>query len=383
MIALAGSQILYHIIDLKNAVTAMRDNKFHLTPVVGTGDLDFEAKLSDGKPHFFLSLTRSRTNDYFKRNSYGANKVIFVLDGQKMNANYKIKPVNYWHANQTTKDDEMEDRLFASKRTIPCLKYIKEIHFYANSNISSSGNQSLSLAMLAKTNKIPLYQYENMADLMKMDKRNTVKLSVVNPKPTPISKRDKAPSKYALYTGRAEAWWDFIRFPDDPSVDPYEAFVESVKNDPQRYKNRKAVFDVLQYASGPSGAENAVNDFKNDLGARYDELSSKYVEKITKYMRRHHFDARKLMDSLIRKRKAHAEYKRMQAEEDARKKFPLKPTFYIYKNEDGSYRLEVENYPEWNATSNDVYELEDIAYKFHRESKNLWGKFGNRIERMF
>ncbi|MNW04217.1 hypothetical protein D3C71_2002770 [compost metagenome] len=85
---------------------------------------------------------------------------------------------------------------------------------------------------------------------------------------------------------------------------------------------------------------------------------------------------------MIQKFGAHDEQKKAKALEEAHKKYPKVPTFYIYKTETG-YRLDVENYPELNRESDNVDELTDVAYDFHRKSRNIYDNYNARIERMF
>lgn len=378
MLALAGSQILYHIIDLKHAVAAVRSDKFTLAPVLSSGKLDFEAMLHDGKPHFFMSLARSKDNDYFRNNAYGADKAIFVLDGQKMNANYKVKPVNYWHQNTVNKDDESEDRLFATKATIPCLRYVKEIHF---TTANDGRYNSAALAIIAKQNKIALFQYANAKELILMDKRKVIPLNVSSAKGKKLSERDGR--QYgATTTSRAEAWWDAIAFPDDETLNPQEKFVMGSK-DARKQKFRREVVEQLKNGERHGASDGMVTSFKNDLGQRYDDRDAQYSERVAKFMRKRKFDATQLLQYLIEKFQAHANVEKRRLDDEVRAKYPHKPTFYIYKNEDGTYRLEVENYPELNKTADDYRDLEDEAYAFHRKSRNIYSKFGPRIEKMY
>jgi len=376
-LALAGSAILYHITDLKHAVTAMRSDKFSLAPVLSSGKMDFEATLSDGKPHFFMSLARTKDNDYFRNKTYGSDRVIFVLDGQKMNANYKVKPVDYWHTSQSNDSYEAEDRLFATKATIPCLRYIKEVHFCTDSARSNSS----ALAIMAKKNKIPLFQYANANDLIQMDTRKTIKLAVSSPAVKKLSEREG--KQYGATTSsKAEAWWDAIAWPEDEKLDPLEKFVKGTK-DIRKQKFRREVTESLRIGDRNGVGEGMVTSFKNDLGIKYDERDAKFAERITKFMRKRKFDAPQLLAYLVEKFQAHAHMQKRQNDADAAAKYPLKPTFYIYKNDDGTYRLDVENYPELNKTADDYRDLEDVAYDFHRKSGNIYSKFGSRVVKMF
>lgn len=369
MLALAGSSILYHIVDLRHAATAMRNDKFTLAPVVSN---EIEAKHSAAA--YFMSLARSKENDYFHKNTFGSNKVVFVLDGRLMNANYKIKPVNYWSTGNS-EDDETEDRLFANKQTIPCLKYVKEVHFTAEGDGKS--NQSRTIAIIAKQKGIALYQYANAKDLITLNPKKRIALQTSAPA---VEKFGKGTYNYGRkFTTRAEAWWDAIAFPDDDKLDPHKVFVEGAK-DKDRKNFRQRVYDALR--RGVSyGPEAPLAEFKSDTSERYSD-SDAYIEKISKYLSNRRMLQTQLMQHLIDKFSAHEKAKKQKRIDDAKAKYPKTPTFYIYKTESG-YRLEVENYPELNQEAADVDTLTDVAYKFHRDSANIYDNYNARIERMF
>lgn len=369
MLALAGSSILYHIVDLRHAVTAMRNDKFTLAPVVSN---EVEAKHSVGA--YFMSLARSRENSYFHKNTFGSNKVVFVLDGQKMNANYKIKPVNYWSTGNSD-DDETEDRLFANSQNIPCLKYVKEIHFTADGD--GKANQSRTLAIIAKKHKIAVYQYANAKDLITLNPKKRVALQVSAPA---VEKFGKGEYNYGKkFTTRAEAWWDAIAFPENPDLEPHKVFVEGAKGK-DRKSYRQRVYDSLRrgISYGPTAP---LEEFKSDTSERYSD-SDAYIEKISQYLRKKKLDNTQLMQYLIDKFSAHERAKKQKRVDEAKAKYPKTPTFYIYKTDTG-YRLDVENYPELNQEATDVDTLTDVAYKFHRDSANIYDNYNARIERMF
>lgn len=376
MLALAGSSILYHIIDLRYAVQSMRNDKFLLAPT-----LTNSAERQHGDGDYFMSLTRSKTNDYFAKNIYNGNRVVFVLDGDKLGHQYKIKAVNYWsrspsgNATNSSQDDEMEDRLFANTKNIPCLKYIKEIHF----SMEGEGpqNQSRELAIIAKRNKIPLFQYANPRDMITLSPTKRIDLKTRAPR---LERFGTSKSSYGRkFTNEAEAWWDAIAYPNKPELDPYKTFVDGAK-DKDRRKYRARVYDELKNGLR-YGPESALSTFNQHCGTRYSDGDT-HIEKIAKYMRRNKLDALGLLKELIQKFGAHDEQKKTKALEEAKAKFPLPPTFYIYKTDTG-YRLDVENYPELNRESDNVDELTDVAYDFHRKSRNIYDNYNARIERMF
>lgn len=194
-IALAGSSVLYHLIYMEHAITALRNDRFKLAAVNEGVESEF------GNTQYFLSLARSKLSDYFKKEA-GGSHVIFVLDGQKLGYNYQVKPVDYWHKQSFVDNDEKEDRLFANNMYIPCLRYVKEIHFMKESG-KYKRDDSLTLALLAKRNKIDLFQYADLSAFLTLDKRKKIALEVSDRK-----KQKFGTKRYQPYSsGELDAWY--------------------------------------------------------------------------------------------------------------------------------------------------------------------------------
>ena len=174
-----GTDILYHITGISAAAKIVSTDKFHLKPNEGT---DAEAMLS--KAAYYLSTTRTKIGSYSRQSIYSYS-VVFVLDGRKIGQTYKIAPVDYW---ETLKDaepyntdnayvkrrdrNESEDRVLASKPTIPAFKYIKEIH----ASVNDKKHLLFALKKAALLHKIPIWFYENTKDLLMLDKRKAVQV---------------------------------------------------------------------------------------------------------------------------------------------------------------------------------------------------------------
>ena len=174
-----GTDILYHITGIGAAAKIVKSDQFHLKPNEGT---DAEAMLS--KAAYYLSTTRTRVGSYSRQSIYSYS-VVFVLDGRKIGQTYRITPVDYW---ETLKDaepyntdnayvkrrdrNESEDRVLASKPTIPAFKYIKEIH----AGINDKKHLLFALKKAALLHKIPIWFYENTKDLLMLDKRKAVQV---------------------------------------------------------------------------------------------------------------------------------------------------------------------------------------------------------------
>lgn len=168
-ISLSASAILYHITASGNAANILKTNEFQLKPNEGT---ESETELSQSA--YYLSTTRSRIGAYVI-NSIHKRSVIFILDGHKLAQRYKIKPVDYWQSGfdkyatteTRTRNDETEDRVLSPKPKIPAATYIQEVHAM-NDDLSSV------IKKYCLYRKIPVYFYESSKDLMLLDKRKAV-----------------------------------------------------------------------------------------------------------------------------------------------------------------------------------------------------------------
>lgn len=288
-LALAGSSILYHLILMENAIKALQTDKFRLAPTNEGVESEF------GKGQYFLSLARSKHSDYFKK-EMGGTHVVFVLDGQKMNANYQIKPIDYWHAQKYVDNDEKEDRLFTNKRTIPCIRYVKEIHFIKESG-KFKANDSLTLALLAKRNNIALFQYEDMKAFANLDKRKTIKLEVSDKK-----KRKFGSTSYTPYTdGMLKAWYNAAVFVFNDRSPFYSQFYKlaKIKRD-QNARDRVArtIKDMNRYHDIDKAW---VRDFNRLLDAATEGENLEFLEKIKRIKRAKRLDTAGFLD-FVRKR---------------------------------------------------------------------------------
>lgn len=271
-ISLAGSAILYHILTLQHATMAVQKDALRLAPVVGN---DFEQTL--GAKMYFLSAARSRYSDYFRNNNSG-NKVIFVLDGEKIGHNYEVRPVNYWHNSQYNKDDEMEDRIFSNKPSIPLLRYLKSVHFVVSPHFN--GSDTLGLIAACKRANIPVYQYADREELLTLDPKKAIPV-VATKQVQKLGKGLKAyEDGYEL-----KALWSLLSVPKEkikrirgkPSVG--ETFVARGK------QYAAALRKMADFATGSYGMTST--DASNLLRGGRSEMAQKYRHKIVAYMKKH------------------------------------------------------------------------------------------------
>lgn len=289
-LALAGSTVLYHLIQMEYAIEALQKDRFRLMPTNEGVEAEF------GKAQYFLSLARSKHSDYFK-NEAGDTHVIFVLDGQKMGHNYQIKAVDYWASQKHVTNDEKEDRLFADKMFIPCVRYVKEIHFMKEGG-KYKDNDSLTLALLAKRNKIELFQYDDMQAFKNLDKRKVIKLEVSDKKKRKFG--SKAPySPGPDYT--LEAWYKASQIVFTGDAAHYTQFMAGAKHKEERKARERVARDIKQLIRFHDVGSQAVRDFNQLSGFIKDDHDAQFLEKIKRVKRRLKTDTKGFLD-FVRKR---------------------------------------------------------------------------------
>jgi hypothetical protein len=177
------SSIVYHATSVYNAAHILNDARFRLTASSGT---DTERKLQRGNKQYYLSTTRSKVGDYTLHNFY-KDGVVFVLNGDWFNYNYKGGPVDYW-AGQRLKSSEvglkgryseMEDRVFSDEPFISLPKnpkeLIKAVHILYKPDSDTRRNQWMRMLLTkVKQMKIPHYVYEDDAAFVLQDTRKAI-----------------------------------------------------------------------------------------------------------------------------------------------------------------------------------------------------------------
>lgn len=288
-LAVAGSSVLYHLIYMEHAITALKNDKFKLAPVNEGIESEF------GTAQYFLSLARSKHSDYFLKEA-GDTHVVFVLDGQKMNANYQIKAVDYWHKQAFVDDDEKEDRLFANKMYIPCIRYIKEIHFMKE-NPKWKVNDSLTLALLAKRAGIPLFQYSSMNAFRMLDKRKTIKLEVSDKKKRKFGTKVSQP----YTTGELEAWYVASQIVFKGSETHYTQYLKGARTKQEQSSRDMIARRIKTMISMHDVGSQPVRDFNRLLDAAKEGPDLQFLEKIKRVKRRLRVDTKGFLD-YVRKR---------------------------------------------------------------------------------
>jgi len=199
-----ASSILYHYTALSAAVQILTTGKFELSSA--TGISSEEEHGIPGYP-YYLSTTRTLLGGYHSK--IGDSAVIFNLNGDFYNNNYKAKPVNYWGDELSDKPAEAEDRIFSKSPSISA-KGITAVHIYVKEMGSKERQQwganfpgwARKILILAKKRGIPAYLYANQ------DNWRLQKLSAA----LPISKDLEilqGPSAPANNTRRSSSWMNY------------------------------------------------------------------------------------------------------------------------------------------------------------------------------
>ena len=167
-----ASDILYHFTSTKSLETILSDNQLNLTSKIGSPADD------KSKEYYYMSFTRSKSTKlgYGSRfNFIGA--VRLTVNGQKLNQNYKVIPIDYWQYTKTpefmkqTSSDEMEDRLVSDKEKIPnANNYIIAIDV-----LTKDGEISESLIQNAQKLGIKLNVFDNEKYFSYGNQKYTVK----------------------------------------------------------------------------------------------------------------------------------------------------------------------------------------------------------------
>lgn len=185
-------------------MTASRDTLYHMRSVnaardnVVTGTLRLNsistperlAHVRAGLPEvgFFLSLARNRNSHFFQGRQYQTN-VVYELDGRKLSARYKIKPIQYFQVDAENKD-EMEERLVSSRETIDLLPYLQRVDIVIGKDFSIDYEHVVEeMANFG----VPVLLFANYADYLKNKPLPTAVTKTVTPKPSDPTRAKRQP----------------------------------------------------------------------------------------------------------------------------------------------------------------------------------------------
>ena len=189
------SRIVYHYTSVPTAIKIINSGQFELSLAIGSIEQQFMPK---GKP-YFLSTTRTRRGGYHS-NKNDSNGVLFELDGNWFNQNYKSKSIDYWNdrspKNYLGRSHEAEDRVFSSEPTIP-IKGVKAIHILYTPDYKDTSewgqsfeariqSQIRKLIILSKKVNIPVYFYTDKNAWFNMNKQQLGDVGILSGK-SPIT----------------------------------------------------------------------------------------------------------------------------------------------------------------------------------------------------
>jgi hypothetical protein len=162
------SDIIYHFTHISNLISILKLNKFATSSNLGSNADRWKDK---GKFYFFSTQRTKGMSGYGSRHG----TVAIVLDGRKLNQNFKGFPTDYWNWSKKRSDydsinryidvlksSELEDRIVTDKPYIDnASSYIKEIHIEAKRETQNFVNteQVNEIVGLTSQYNIPVYFY--------------------------------------------------------------------------------------------------------------------------------------------------------------------------------------------------------------------------------
>jgi hypothetical protein len=169
-----ATPVLYHKTGIHAALAILKDGNFNMSSVMGNKS---ESDLAPRGYPYYLSATRTKVGDYHRW--VGSSAVMFVLDGDKIAQNYKVKPVDYWERSWQHSPDrtrESEDRIFGRTNTMPT-DSITAIHVLLQEQDERHSEIVRQLLITAKTQGIPAHLYSDAKAWRLQDTRKSLKPS--------------------------------------------------------------------------------------------------------------------------------------------------------------------------------------------------------------
>ena len=183
------TDVIYHFTYSKNTLNILKNNTINLAPVTGTGNYDF--KINRGK-FYYLSLTRSKHMDV----GYGSGNSRIMMDGKRINQNFKTISVDYWGRDrdpkkydkkawgdgsslykQISKNHEQEDRIATNRSKIDnANKYILEIDLLIRDGFDNDLKYAEEIKYYCDKYGISLNVYNNDKDFNYSIKKNRINI---------------------------------------------------------------------------------------------------------------------------------------------------------------------------------------------------------------
>lgn len=331
------AQRAYHF--TSHASEIIEDNKLHASTVAGTSA---DASKNRGR-FYFISLTRSG------KDGYRLDHTKLVLDGEKLNHNYKGVPVDYWgygknpsawgspkqYADFMKNSQEKEDRLLLNKPYLENIrKYIIEVHHWMDRKGGWDVNIAKKIEYTCKKYNIPFFVYDNQKDFLYENKEKSISINTPEyneiaetysnkeakqqaewdqmNKEAGITKEQKREYQVNMYVERLVALLSYENPKNETWIKKNIFGLESDQPFPERIK-RIIEKDEDYYFSRMNSSYNQKEYYSvvtleiHNLRTNTDEESVKILELLRKDMKQ--YKAKDIMDYLAKKFDLEEEYK--------------------------------------------------------------------------
>lgn len=173
--------MLYHFTRELPLLNMLMNDEISLTYAMGSSA---DLNINKDKPYFF-SMQTTRNGGF--GHSFNGGRLLpvkLVMDGEKLNHNFKGGPVDYWQHRGNDKRrvemDEFEERLMSDKDSIQFSRYVKEIHFYLDKR-KHFYDEKIETSIGAIRKKaddlgVPIYFYEDKTAYLNNAKDRTVEV---------------------------------------------------------------------------------------------------------------------------------------------------------------------------------------------------------------
>jgi hypothetical protein len=279
-----ATSVLYHKTGIYPALEVLKSGEFKMSSTLGNKS---ESDLAPKGYPYYLSTTRSKVGDYHRW--VGSSAVMFVLDGRKIGANYKVGPVDYWERSWQHSPDrtrESEDRVFGRTNTLPA-SCITAVHILLTEQDERHSEVVRQLLIAAKTQGVQTYLYNDAKAWRLQDTRKAL---------TPSGARDllKGHRQEPQYMRRPNR--GIGRGQDAYGRSSLLMWIELVMKDPGQPLSKGAdkIRYNLQYYGDMSGQ--LKNDFFN--AKKPDSPEYPLVVKLGNYMNKKNLDFTQLTDAL-------------------------------------------------------------------------------------
>lgn len=158
---------------MRKAYNIIVQGEFRLSPTF-IHPSNVETKFS--KNYYYLSTTRSKLGNFHQSENIG---VMFKLDGDKINRNYKGIAVDYYSGLGGSK--EMEDRIVSNKSTLPFKSNVLSMDILLSEEYMTDIDARIAffIYVYGKKNGIPILVYTDRRAFINSDKRKALSYDII------------------------------------------------------------------------------------------------------------------------------------------------------------------------------------------------------------